>query len=381
MTKRYSQPAAPLTVRLILSVLTALLVTSCSSAQAPSGDGLDFVDLPEGFKIDYFARDIEDARSLARGDNGTIFVGSRDAGKVRALVDSDGDYKADSVYVIADGYNMPNGVAFRDGDLYFAEVSRIWRLDDIEANLFEPPDPVLVDDRFPSDRSHGWKYIAFGPDGKLYVPVGAPCNICNPEDERYASITRMNPDGSEFEVFASGIRNTVGFDWHPETNVIWFTDNGRDWLGDNRPPDELNRAPEPGLHFGYPFCHGGDIADPEYGDLAPCDSFVPPVQKLGPHVAALGMKFYTGGMFPEEYRGQIFIAEHGSWNRSVPIGYRVMLVRITDSTATSYEVFADGWLDGETRYGRPVDVLVLPDGSLLVSDDFADAVYRITYDG
>ena len=253
------------------------------------------------------------------------------------------------------------------------------RYDDIEARLKNPSQPVLVSDRFPRDRQHGWKFIAFGPDGDLYVPVGAPCNICEPDVDRYAALMRMKPDGSNLEVFARGIRNTVGFDWHPQTKELWFTDNGRDRQGDNVPPDELNHAPKAGLHFGYPYCHGGDIPDPEYGKKKPCSEFTPPAQNLGPHVAALGMRFYTGSIFPAEYRNQIFIAEHGSWNRSTPIGYRVMVVELKGNQAVSYRPFAQGWLQGNRAWGRPVDVLVMPDGALLISDDEAGAVYRITY--
>jgi glucose/arabinose dehydrogenase len=239
---------------------------------------------------------------------------------------------------------------------------------------------TVIKDDFPTDRSHGWKFIAFGPDNKLYVPVGAPCNICLRDNEIYASITRMDPDGSNHEVFAHGIRNTVGFDWHPETNELWFTDNGRDMMGDDIPPDELNRAPQKGIHFGYPFFHGNSIPDPEFGEGKNADDYVMPVQELGPHVAALGMRFYTGNMFPAEYRNQIFIAEHGSWNRSEKIGYRVMLVKLNGNNAVSYEPFAEGWLRGESVSGRPVDVLVMPDGALLLSDDYAGVIYRITYE-
>ena len=283
--------------------------------------------------------------------------------------------------MLAEGLDMPNGVAFRNGSLYVAEVSRVLRYDNIEAKLENPPAPVVVNDKFPSDRAHGWKYIKFGPDGKLYVPVGMPCNVCNKEgeDERYGTIMRMEPDGSQLEIFAKGVRNTVGFAWHPETGELWFTDNGLDWLGDDIPPDELNRAPRKGMHFGFPFCHGGDIPDPEFGGLRNCSEFTPPEIKLGPHVAALGMTFYTGTMFPEEYRNQIFIAEHGSWNRKIPIGYRVSLVRLENGTAVSYEPFAEGWLQGLAAWGRPVDVLVMPDGALLVSDDKNNAIYRISY--
>ncbi len=269
-------------------------------------------------------------------------------------------------------------MAFRDGSLYVAEISRIIRFDNIEDRLENPPAPMVISNSFPSDEHHGWKFIRFGPDGKLYVPVGAPCNICEPP-EPYASIMRMNQDGSELEVFSRGVRNTVGFDWNPRTSELWFTDNGRDWLGNDAPPDELNRAPVKGLHFGYPYCHGNSVSDPEYGKRKKCGEFTPPAMELGPHIASLGMRFYTGSMFPDEYRGQIFIAEHGSWNRWPPIGYRITLVKLNEGRAVSYEVFAEGWLQGVTAWGRPVDLEVLPDGSMLVSDDRAGAIYRIIY--
>jgi glucose/arabinose dehydrogenase len=350
-------------------------------SSANSGDvKLDKINLPPGFRISLLAQNIDGARSLALGKQGTVFVGTRSEGNVYALQDTNGDFRADEVYVIDQGLNMPNGVAVRNGALYVAEVSRILRYDEIENRLSDPLKPVVVFDKFPSDRSHGWKFIAFGPDGKLYVPVGAPCNICEPPKEIYASITRIDPDGTGFDIFARGIRNTVGFDWNPADSQLWFTDNGRDWLGDDIPPDELNHAPVVGMNFGYPYCHGGNIPDPEFGSKRNCADFTPPAMNLGPHVAALGMRFYTGKMFPEEYRNQIFIAEHGSWNRSIPIGYRITLVKLDGNKALSYEVFADGWLQGTRAWGRPVDLMVLPDGSLLVSDDKAGAVYRITYE-
>lgn len=340
------------------------------------------INLPDGFHISYFAKNVDNARSLARGAKGTIFVGNRSGDKVFALVDEDNNGTADKKYTIASGMEMPNGVAFRNGALYVAEVSKVWRFDNIEENLANPPQPVLVNDGFPTDRHHGWKYIAFGPDDKLYVPVGAPCNICDAhiKDPRYNTIMRMNADGSNLEMYATGIRNTVGFTWHPTTKELWFTDNGRDNMGDHIPNDELNHAPKQGMNFGYPYCHAGTVKDPEYGDEHACSEFTPPVQNLAPHTASLGMKFYTGNMFPAEYQNQVFIAEHGSWNRSVPIGYRVTLVKLdANGKALSYEVFADGWHDGNAAWGRPVDVLQLPDGSLLVSDDMNNAVYRITY--
>lgn len=274
---------------------------------------------------------------------------------------------------------MPNGVAFRDGALYVAEVNRVIRFDGIESRLADPGTPVVVNDGFPRDTHHGWKFIAFGPDGMLYIPVGAPCNVCERDDPRYASILRMRPDGTGLAIFAQGVRNTVGFDWDPSTKELWFTDNGRDWMGDDLPPDELNHAPVPGLHFGFPYRHGKDLPDPEFGDKRDPGEFVPPARELGPHVASLGMRFYPGTMFPVKYRNQIFIAEHGSWNRSIPIGYRITLVTIREGKASDYEVFAEGWLTGGEAWGRPVDLLVMKDGALLVSDDKAGAIYRISY--
>jgi glucose/arabinose dehydrogenase len=344
---------------------------------------LEKIKLPTGFKIEVFA-EVENARSLAISPSGIIYVGNRNGDKVFAIKDSDGDYKADKKWVIASGLNMPNGVAFKDGDLYVAEVSRITKYVAIESKLANPPKPVVVNDQYPTETHHGWKYIAFGPDGKLYVPIGAPCNICEPEGEIYASITRINSDGSGREVYARGVRNTVGFTWHPVTKELWFTDNGRDLMGDDVPPCELNYAPKKDMHFGYPYCHAGIISDPEFGKKRSCNEFVSPARSLGPHVAPLGLKFCTSVMFPETYRNNIFIAEHGSWNRSKKIGYKISLVKVeNNSKAVSYETFASGWLDNESQkaWGRPVDVLMLPDGSMLVSDDFANVIYRISYKG
>ena len=339
---------------------------------------LDTIKLPPGFRISVYSDSVPGARSMTMGPKGTLFVGSRDAGAVYAVVDAGDGTRAREVLTLAKNLNEPNGVAVKDGALYVMEVSRLLRFDGIEERLKSPPPPVVVSDAFPKDPHHGWKFVAFGPDGLLYVPIGAPCNICRRSDP-YASITRLRSDGSGLEIVARGVRNTVGFDWHPETKELWFTDNGRDWLGDDSPPDELNRAPHAGLHFGFPYCHG-DVSDPEFGKESPCSGFVPPALKLGAHVAALGMRFYTGAMFPAEYRGQIFIAEHGSWNRKKKVGYRVALVRVRDGKPVSEEAFAEGWLQGEKAWGRPVDVLVRPDGSLLVSDDQAGAIYRIWFD-
>lgn len=341
---------------------------------------LDKIKLPEGFSISVYA-EVPNARSMAISPAGYIYVGNRNGDKVYAVKDVDGDNIADKRWTIASGLNMPNGVAFKDGDLYVAEVSRILKFVDIESKLSNPGNPEIINDNYPTDTHHGWKYIAFGPDGKLYVPVGAPCNICESEDEVYATITTINANGSGREIFAKGIRNTVGFTWHPDTKELWFTDNGRDMMGDEVPHCELNYAPKPGMHFGYPYCHQGDVKDPEFGSKRSCSEFVAPVQKLGAHVAPLGLKFYTGNMFPQQYRRQLFVARHGSWNRTKKNGYDVSLVKLDGSKAVSQEPFASGWLDDATQkaWGRPVDVLELPDGSILVSDDQANVIYRISY--
>jgi len=353
------------------------LFVLCSSVYSGSLQ-LDKIKLPPGFRIDVFAHKVSNARSMAWNGNNTLYVGTRSEGKVYALVDKDGDYRVDERYTIASGLNMPNGIAYRDGALYVAEVHRILRFDNIDRQLGKPPKPVVVYDDLPTESHHGWRYIAFGPDNKLYVSIGVPCNICN--EQGYGLIGRMDPDGKNFQVIAQGVRNSVGFTWHPQTKELWFTDNGRDWLGDDLPPDELNRVSSTGQHFGFPYCHGGFFLDPDYGRGKNCRSYVAPVQKLGAHVASLGVHIYAGVQFPKQYRGQVFIAEHGSWNRSNKVGYRISLVTIANNKAVSYEPFAEGWLQGEEAWGRPVDIKALPDGSLLISDDAANVIYRIYYD-
>ncbi|MFO7543576.1 MAG: PQQ-dependent sugar dehydrogenase [Thiobacillus sp.] len=354
-------------VRLVL--LMGLAMAQGAWAALP----LASLKLPPGFQVELFAS-VPNARQMALGKH-TLFVGSMRAGKVYAVPLT----APRKPVVIANGLEMPVGVAFRNGDLYVSAVNRVVRLRDIESHLKRPPRPETVSSFWPGDTHHGWKFIAFGPDGKLYVPVGAPCNICEPDPDRYATITRLDVASGKVEVVARGVRNTVGFDWQPDSGELWFTDNGRDWLGDEAPPDELNRVSRTGQHFGYPYCHGGTIADPEFGQSRPCGEFVPPVQNLGAHVASLGMRFYTGKQFPERYRNAVFIAEHGSWNRSRKNGYRVSVVRLQDNRAVSYEPFITGWLENEVAWGRPADVLVMPDGSLLVSDDQAGAIYRVSY--
>ncbi len=360
---------------------TAQIVSEVHSEESTSLLPLEKISLPAGFKISIYAEGVQNARSMTLSPKGTLFVGTRSDGNVYALEDTNGDHKVDRKHTLITGMNMPNGVAFRDADLFFAEVDKVWVWRDIESKLANPGKPELVYDQYPDKEHHGWKYIAFGPDGWLYIPVGAPCNICEPNEDIFASMTRFNVDTKQREIVARGIRNTVGFSWHPVTNELWFTDNGGDWLGDDMPACELNYAPRTGMHFGYPYCHQGDFLDPKLGKNKSCSDYTAPAQKLGPHVAALGMEFYTGQMFPEEYKNQVLIAEHGSWNRSKPIGYRIMMVRIEDnSRAVSYEPFAEGWLQSDQAWGRPVDLEHMSDGSLLVSDDHANVIYRITYE-
>lgn len=371
--------AKPVPYRLLLAASPFLFGGVCHPGLLAGEPNLSDIKLPPGFRIAIYAEHVENARGMSLGPDGTVYVGSRGAGKVHAVQDLDGDGRAETVRTIATGLDMPVGVAWHKGDLYVSSVSRILKLPGIDGHTDSPPQPVTVFDGFPTETHHGWKYIAFGPDGKLYVPVGAPCNICLSKDSIFATITRMNPDGTGLEIVAHGVRNSVGFDWDPRDGTLWFTDNGRDMMGDDRPDDELNRLTRTGEHFGYPFCHQGDIPDPEFGQDRNCAEFTAPAARLGPHVAALGMRFLHGGMFPPKYRGAILIAEHGSWNRTRPIGYRVVAAWPQPDGTAITEVFAEGWLTGTRAWGRPVDVLQLPDGSVLLSDDAADLIYRITY--
>jgi len=333
------------------------------------------INLPPGFSIEVYA-EVPKARSLALGAGGVVYVGTRRGRSIYAIVPPSGRSER-RVVELADDLRTPNGIAYHDGNLYVAEIERVLRFPNIGERLYDPPEPDVLPIDLPSKSHHGWRYIGFGPDGKLYISIGAPCNVC--VERGFAVIERMNVDGSERETVARGVRNSVGFTWHPQTGELWFTDNGRDRLGDDSPPCELNRVSEPGQHFGFPYCHGGFIEDPDFGSGGSCENYTPPVRKLGPHVAPLGVRFYTGEMFPERYDGQIFIAEHGSWNRTNKIGYRITMVTLDGNRAVDYRTFADGWLDGDKTLGRPVDLLVLRDGSLLVSDDFNGLVYRIAY--
>lgn len=367
-----------------LLALLAAIATAPAASQAPRGLNLDQITLPPGFEISLYAENVTGARSMALSENGVLYVGTRQTGAVYALRDLDGDNYAEDTTVLARGWDQPNGVALHDGDLYVAEITRIRRFSDIDNTFDSSPTPEVIFDRFPGERHHNWRFIRFGPDDMLYVPVGSPCDLCLPNQDVYGVITRMTPDGEDQEIVARGVRNTVGFDFHPETGELWFTDNGVDWLGDDIPPDELNHVYLPDLHFGFPYCHGGEHLDNTYGRPGDCTIYEPPRQQLGPHVAALGMRFYTGESFPEDYHGAVFIAERGSQARSTPIGYRVSVVFIDDETGeTRYEPFAEGWVGAtyNSVWGRPVDIELMPDGSMLVSDNYANAIYRIAYVG
>jgi glucose/arabinose dehydrogenase len=371
----------------ILITLVTLAIFS-TALFAKADIPLNKLQLPAGFHIEIFADHLKTARDMALGDKGTVFIGSR-TDAVYAVIPSKNSPSGRKVKVLLSGLNQPQGVAFYKGDLYVAEVHRIVRYDNIEQHLDNPPSPHVISENFPPVTSsaypfHVWKTIHFGPDGKLYVAIGALCNSCIPNDERAGTIMQMNPDGSDAKIYAKGVRNSVGFDWDPATHQLWFTDNGRDDMGDNTPPDKLNYAPTPGLDFGFPYYHGKDvngqpIADPIYGQTRMPEGITWPAMGLPAHVAALGMVFYDGKMFPAKYRNQIFIAEHGSWNRSTKVGYRVSLVNVKNNKAISYQPFITGWEKGGKYWGRPAALLVMPDGSLLVSDDDAGVIYRVTY--
>lgn len=369
------------TVNVIIGICWVIFSLSMSPMKvlAATDLPLQLIQLPAGFHIDIYADNVPNARQMTLSPQGILYVGTRKSGKVYAVLPNATKTKAEKVLVIADRLNTPNGVAYHNGHLYVAEINRIIRYDNIDEHYEKLSKPIVINESFPKESEHGWKFIRVGPDGYLYIPVGAPCNICLQEDPRYATIMKMKIDGSDLRIYAHGVRNSVGFDWHPVDKSLWFTDNGRDWLGDNSPPDELNRAPKVGMHFGFPFVHGKNIADPDYGQRIDIHLFTPPAMELGPHVAALGMSFYTGKQFPKTYQNHIFIPEHGSWNRTQKSGYRIMMVKVNGASAVSYEPFATGWLQGQTVWGRPVATLIMPDGSMLVSDDYAGVIYRIFY--
>jgi glucose/arabinose dehydrogenase len=341
-------------------------------------DKLPKLKVPAGFKVEPYQTGILDARALRRGDKGTIFVSSLFvAGKIYAITEKGGKRE---VKTVLSGLELPSGIEFRKGALYVATPKKITRYDNIEDKLDSPPQPVDVYTDLPGEIPHGWKFLRFGPDGKLYVPVGAPCNICEPDPAKFAQIFRINADGSGRELVAAGVRNSVGFDFHPKTKQLWFTDNQRDWLSEDMPLDELNVVKNPGKdHFGYPYCHSGIMADPQYGWGKACADYVKPAVTLGPHAAPLGMKFYTGRSFPAKYQGAILIARHGPWNRTKKYADVAVAYLDAQSRVRSVEPFVTGWVKDNEYLGRPVDLLVLPDGSLLISDDHNGAIYRVSY--
>jgi glucose/arabinose dehydrogenase len=370
-------PGSPLIGRPADSEAAAKLAPIASPPIAAALDKLPTakLKLPPGFNIEVYAGGIALARSLAEGDKGTVFVGSRQSDKVHAIVNKDGKR---SVKVLASGLQRPNGVAFKNGTLYIAELSKVSKVDKVEDNLDNAKLTMIYDD-LPKDEAHGWKFIAIGPDNKLYVPVGQPGNNVLHSDA-HGQIRRINLDGSGAEVIARGVRNTVGFDWNPETKQLYFTDNGRDWMSEDVPEDELNRITKVGEHFGAPYCLQGNIVDPEFGWGKSCSDYTAPVGLLGPHSASLGMRFYTGNMFPKAYKNAIIIARRGSWNRSRKVGGDVVVVKLNkDGTMKSMEPLITGFLENNNYIGRPVDVMQMKDGSLLVSDDYNGAVYRVTY--
>ncbi|WP_462159085.1 PQQ-dependent sugar dehydrogenase [Pseudoalteromonas sp. GB56] len=357
----------------ILSTLIGLAFVGSTHA----ADITERLVVPEGFTIEPYALDVENARQIALSDSGIVYAGSRKAGKVHALIDADNNGRAERKVLIAEGLNMPSGIAFKDGDLYVAEVQRIVRFKDIDKNL-DKAQMEVVFDQLPDKSHHGWKFIRFSPQGDLIIPVGVPCNICA-EDPEFGLIYSLDMDTKKVSTIAKGVRNSVGFDYHPKTGNLWFSDNGRDMMGDDMPPCEINVITEPGQHFGFPYFHGGIIADPEFGEGKALTDYVQPALNLGAHVAPLGIHFYTGEQFPSKFKNQLFVAEHGSWNRSKKAGYRVMVANVEGDKVTGYTPFITGFMENEETFGRPVAMVQMPDGSLLVSDDFANAVYRIQY--
>ncbi|PCJ47020.1 MAG: sorbosone dehydrogenase [Gammaproteobacteria bacterium] len=357
----------------LLSLLTLL------TFQINAEITLDQLSAPPGFRIDFFAKDVKNARQLALSKSGLVFAGSRRAGNVYAFLDTDKDGKADKRWLIAKGLELPSGIAWKDGDLYVAEVSQILRFPDIDNNLDNPKSEVYLSG-LPKDRHHGWKFLRFSPQGDLVFPIGAPCNTCKITTDKHARIFSINKKTKALTELAKGVRNSVGFDFHPDTGELWFSDNGSDMMGDDIPADEINRVTKTGSHFGYPYFHQGNIRDPEFGVDKNEKDYVHPVLNVGAHVATLGIHFYQGSMFPASYNKQLFVAEHGSWNRSKKSGYKIGIITMKGSDIVKYEPFITGFMQNEKTYGRPVALLELDDGSLLISDDHANNIYRVSYE-
>ncbi len=367
-------PKSPISTVFKLAT-TLILFTATATA-----DVVDRLSVPKGFKISLFADDVKNARQMALSDSGIIYVGSFKEGKLYALQDSDNDGRADKKWVLASGLNKPTGIAYHKGDLYVAAVGQILRFANIDSRLDNPKKAVFFDG-FPKESHHGWKFLRFASNDDLIVPVGAPCNVCEAPTDKHARIFALNMKTKKLTELAKGVRNSVGFDFHPVTNELWFSDNGRDMMGDDLPPDEINRITKNGEHFGYPYFHAGSIADPEFSKGKKASDYTQPMLKLGAHVAPLGIHFYRGKQFPKAYQKQLFVAEHGSWNRSKKDGYKVGLVTLKDSKVVDYQPFVTGFMKNEKTYGRPVAMLELADGSLLISDDYAGSIYRVVYQG
>ena len=344
---------------------------------------LNRIQVPPGFQVELWAHGMPGARMMARAENGTVFVGTRTIGRVYAVIDKGGQRTS---RIIAEKMVQPNGVLVHKGSLYVAAINKVLRYDNIEANLEKIPTPVDLTDAFklPPDVHHNWKFLALGPDNKLYIPVGAPCNLCEINPEVHGNIRRYNLDGSGMEIVARGVRNSVGFDFHPKTGELWFTDNGRDWGGEEGFEEELNRVPKDriGANYGFPYCHANGQPDPDLVKPNACNGVQLPVVTLGAHAAALGMRFYTGKMFPAEYQEAILVARHGSWNKTERNGYDVMMVKATpDGKNAKVTPFMTGFMDKAQNsfWGRPTDVMLMPDGSVLVSDENMGAIYRVSY--
>lgn len=350
---------------------------------APEQIPLDKIQVPSGFQVELWSHGMPGARMMARAEKGTVFVGTRAIGRVYAVYERDGKR---TTKVVAEKLNQPNGVLVHNGSLYIAAINKVLRYDDIEANLETIPTPVDMTEAFklPPDVHHNWKFLSFGPDKKIYFQVGAPCNVCEVNPGVHAQIRRYNLDGSGMEIVARGVRNSVGFDFHPKIGELWFTDNGRDWAGETDFEDELNRVPADriGGHFGFPYCHGSGQPDPDIKVPNAGANVILPVTTMGPHAAALGMRFYTGKMFPADYSEGILVARHGSWNKTERVGYDVVMVKATaDGKNAKTTPFMTGFLDkaNNSFWGRPTDVMLMPDGSVLVSDEQSGAIYRVSY--
>lgn len=361
---------------IVFFLIGSLAYAETSDSHQTSDLPLDKIKLPPGFSIQIWTT-VPDAKSLAIGKQGTVFVTSKATGSIYAISQSDSNEK--QTRIIANGLKSPSGIAYYDGALYVIALNRISRFDQIENNLDRINEPIIIYENLPKESFHSTRYMAVGPDNLLYVTVGAPCDACEADSMQYALIARLNPNGSNFEVYAQGVRNSLGLDWHPKTNTLWFSDIGRDWMGEDIPPDELNHAAAQGLHFGFPYCHASDILDPKFGAKRGCNKSQSPITELEPHVSPHGIKFYSGRMFPPKYHDQLIIAEHGSWNRRSPVGFRLQHFQMENNQIVSKEIFAEGWFNDQKAWGRPTDLLVMPDGSLLVSDDLAGVIYQISY--